>query len=281
VKLEALNLSSADPGLAKAQRRFFDEALPAELHLEAFERFDRRAYDAATLTWARESWELRTLDEYRSQVGFSEFLLELTELGCAFDTLTAAVRVVRDEARHVELCRRLVRALGGSDVIPGEPGWVHSDKRESLEVRAVMTVTGSLCIGETLSTALLAATREKTVDPLARHVVTALTRDESFHSQLGWMLLPQLWSVLNAKEKRRVERRIAHGGRRLRELRLRRLGGRAQPVRPPEERRAAAGVRALAGARRAAALPRAGHQGGAPRLTAGPRRSSRGVAWPS
>lgn len=204
-----LHLGAASTGLATVQRKFFDEALPDALHARAFAAFDPARYDDDDVTWARESWELRTLDEYRSQVGFTEFLLELTELGCAFDMLSAAVRVVRDEARHVELCRRLVNALGGSDEIPGEPKWVRSDAAEPLRVRAVQTITGSLCIGETLSTALLAATRDVTEDPLAREVVTALTRDESFHSQLGWTLLEQLWPVLTAREKKTVERRIA------------------------------------------------------------------------
>lgn len=203
-----LHLGPADEGLATVQRRFYDEALPPEVQTRAFEAFDRAAYDPETVSWALESWQLRTLDEYRSQVGFTEFLMELTELGCAFDTLTAAVRVVRDEARHVELCRRLVRALGGTDDIPGEPQWVRSDQRETLMVRAVETLTGSLCIGETLSTALLAATREVTVDPLAKGVVTALTRDESFHSQLGWTLLEQFWPTLTATERRVVVKRI-------------------------------------------------------------------------
>ena len=204
-----LNLASIDRGLSTVQRRFFDEALPSSLSARAFASFDARRYDADTLEWARESWQLRTLDEYRSQVGFTEFLMEVTEFGCAFDTLTAAVRVVRDEARHVELCRRLVVALGGTDEIPGEPKWVRSDTSEPLPVRVVLTITGSLCIGECLSTALLAATRKVTKDKLAKEVVTALTRDESFHGQLGWTLLPQLLPMLSVKEQRRVRARIA------------------------------------------------------------------------
>lgn len=204
-----LNLAAVDRGLSTVQRRFFDEALPASLSAKAFSAFDASRYDSETLEWARESWQLRTLDEYRSQVGFTEFLMEVTELGCAFDTLTAAVRVVRDEARHVELCRRLVVVLGGTDEIPGEPKWVRSDAREPLQVRVVLTITGSLCIGECLSTAILAATRKVTKDKLARDVVTALTRDESFHGQLGWTLLPQLWPMLSVKEQRRVRARIA------------------------------------------------------------------------
>jgi hypothetical protein len=206
--MAVLNLAAADPGLASAQRRFFDEALPPSLNAAAFSAFDKTRYDPQTLAWAREAWELRTLDEYRSQVGFTELLLELTELGCAFDTLTAAVRVVRDEARHVELCRRLVGALGGTDEIPGEPRFVRSDPSEPLQVRVVQTIAGSLCIGECLSTAILAATLKVTKDKLAREVITALTRDESFHGQLGWTLLPQLLPILSAKEKKRVRARI-------------------------------------------------------------------------
>lgn len=204
-----LNLSSADRGLATAQRRFFDEALPAALNAAAFAKFDASRYEPETVAWGMEAWQLRTLDEYRSQVVFTELLMELTELGCAFDTLTAAVRVVRDESRHVELCRRLVVALGGTDEIPGEPKWVRSDASEPLQVRVVQTIAGSLCIGETISTAILAATRKVTKDKLAREVVTALTRDESFHGQLGWTLLPQLWTILSVKEQRRVRARIA------------------------------------------------------------------------
>jgi hypothetical protein len=204
----SLNLGAADAGLANVQRRFFDEALPPTLNSAAFAAFDSSRYDAGTLSWGKEAWQLRTLDEYRSQAGFSEFLMEVTELGCAFDIITASVRVVRDEARHVELCRRLVNALGGSDEIPGEPKWVRSDDREPLGVRVVQTLAGSLCIGETISTAILAATRKVTKDPLAKEVVTALTRDESFHGQLGWTLLPQLWPILSVKEQRRVKVRI-------------------------------------------------------------------------
>ena len=204
-----LNLASVDRGLASVQRRFFDEALPPTLNITSFQAFDRTPYKPETIAWALEAWQLRTLDEYRSQVGFTELLMELTELGCAFDTLTAAVRVVRDEARHVELCRRLVGALGGTDEIPGEPKWVRSDAREPLQVRVVETIAGSLCIGECLSTAILAATRKVTKDRLAKEVVTALTRDESFHGQLGWTLLPQLWPMLTVKEQRRARARIA------------------------------------------------------------------------
>lgn len=188
-----LDLRSASTVLNTHARRFYDRELPPELQSAAFTAFDRKRYAKPELTWALSAWRHRTLDEYRSLIGLSQYLDELGALGLAFDAVSTAVRVVRDEARHVELCRRMVRALGGTDRIPGQPTYVRSAVRKPLLERVLSTTLGSLCIGETLSVALLAATRDVTTDPLARAVLTTLTADEAVHSQLGWTLLPLLW----------------------------------------------------------------------------------------
>jgi hypothetical protein len=127
--------------------------------------------------------------------------MELTECGFAFDVLGTAVRVVRDEARHVELCRRMVAALGGGAVIPESPTYVRSDKRQPLRARILRTLIGSLCIGETISVRLLYAVRDAAVDPLAHGVVTCLLADESIHSRFGWTLLPMLLPQLTSEER--------------------------------------------------------------------------------
>ena len=203
-----LDLSSPSPTLALHARRFHDAALGAELQAGAFSHFDRRAFSRAEIAWGRAAWQQRTLDEYRSLVGLSEFLDEVGALGLPFDALATAVRVVRDEARHVELCRRMVKALGGSDQIPGEPTWVRSNRRQPLFERALTSVMGSLCVGETLSVALLAATRDVTDEPLTRAVLTCLTADESIHSRLGWTLLPLLWPQAARATKKRLTAEI-------------------------------------------------------------------------
>src|SRR6476620_9766720 len=106
-----LDLRSSSRVLARFHDRFHDDGLPTDLSLQAFARFDPGAYDAASLEWGLGAWQARLLDEYRSQVAFTDLLLQLTELGFSFDVLGTAVRLVRDEARHVELCRRMVRSL--------------------------------------------------------------------------------------------------------------------------------------------------------------------------
>jgi hypothetical protein len=199
-----LDLRHSDAALGTFSRRFFDDGLGPELSTAAFAKFDASKLDARTVGWALGAWQARTLDEYRSQVGFTEFLMELTELGSSFDVLSTAVRVVRDETRHVELCKRMVIALGGDAVIPGEPDWVRSQPKVPLLERVLRSTIGSLCIGETLSMALLAATRKVTREPLARATLTVLAADESVHSQFGWRLLAQLWPAAGKKLQRKL-----------------------------------------------------------------------------
>ncbi len=196
-----LNLGFTQSALTTFHTRFHDEGMPEGLSSRDFAGFDRRGYDARDCARGAKAWQLRALDEYRSQVAFSELLMELTECGFAFDVLGTAVRVVRDEARHVELCRRMVEALGGSTKIEETPTYIRSDKRLPLRVRVLRTLVGSLCIGETISVGLLNGVRANTADPLAKAVITCLLADESIHSRFGWTLLPMLLPTLTAAER--------------------------------------------------------------------------------
>jgi hypothetical protein len=182
-------------------RRFFDEQLEPSLQVTAFAAFDASLLDPNVRHWALTAWQGRTLDEYRSQVAFTALLGELTSLDLPFDVLAGAVRVVRDEARHVELCRRLVRALGGSNRIPGAPNFVTPPLSWSVLRRALRGVAGSLCLGETVSAAILGATLKHTSDPLTHAVLELLTRDEAFHSDFGWRVLPVLWARAGERER--------------------------------------------------------------------------------
>src|SRR5205814_1663172 len=126
----------------------------------------------------RKSWTLRALDEYRSLIAFTSLVEQISRLRLSFDVLGTAVRVVRDEHRHVELCRRMVVALGGDSLLDGEPAWVEcagfSTRRRMLE-----QVVGGLCVGETVSVHFLAAMRDETADPFARAVLSTMVADES------------------------------------------------------------------------------------------------------
>lgn len=205
-----LDLHSCHRALDSFAQRFFDEELPEGACREAFAAFDRGAYDEATLSLGRSAWQLRVLDEYRSQLAFTELLADLSRLGAAFDAISTCVRVVRDEARHVELCRRLVVALGGDDAMPGDPQLANPDPSSPAMQRVMHTVLGSLCVGETFSVRMLAAVRQNTVDPLAREVMTVLTKDESVHSRFGWTMLEVVAPHLSDDERRAADEALPH-----------------------------------------------------------------------
>jgi hypothetical protein len=199
-----LDLSSAHDVCDTHHQRFLDAALPESLRREAFARFSPSVYSEAELTSGRRAWQARALDEYRSQVLLTQLLNELTELGAAFDVLGLGIRVVRDEARHVELCRRMVTALGGDNALPGEPGWVRADPQLPLLQRILWTTTGFLCVGETASTQLIVEVRDAASDPLSHAVLSCLAADESIHGQFGWTLLELLAPELTPADRDQV-----------------------------------------------------------------------------
>src|SRR5687767_742605 len=108
-----LDLRFATKATAVFHRRFTDDGLPEELGASVYAAFDRGAYDEVVVERGRNAWRGATLNEYRSLAAFVDLLADMTKMGFPFDVLSTAARVVRDEARHVEICRRMVEALGG------------------------------------------------------------------------------------------------------------------------------------------------------------------------
>jgi hypothetical protein len=205
-----LNLSASGSAADTFHQRFLDESFPCELSRKAFAAFKRGAYDRSAVNVGRRTWQHRALDEYRSQVAFTELLMLLTDLGFAFDILGTCVRVVRDEARHVELCRRMVAALGGPQIIQGDPSWVRADASQPKMHQVLRIVVGSLCVGETLSMRLLAAATRYTADPLAKAVNACFVKDESIHSRFGWTLLEALEPTLRNADRREIAQTLPH-----------------------------------------------------------------------
>ena len=148
------------------------------------------------------SWTGRFLDEYRSLLGFSELVSDLAEARAPLDVTATALRIVRDELRHVELCRSMIHALGGWPDAAPEPTWVRSDRTRPARRRVLETIVGSCCVGETLSVAFIAGARENATHPVARVVLDQLLRDEAIHSRFGWWWLELESPTLSDDERR-------------------------------------------------------------------------------
>lgn len=204
-----LDLRANSRALETFGRRSLDALLPAALQSGRFATWKPKGDDTAVAI-GRSAWEQMTLNEYRSQVGFTDLLHAMTRLGLSRDSLQTMERLTRDEVVHVELCRRMVVGLGGSDIIPGEPQWVGLDESlPSMVERVIEMVTTSLCIGESLSCALLGAAAKAAKDPVAKAVLTRMTADESIHGQSGFHYLAVLLPVLTKRRKKWLETRAS------------------------------------------------------------------------
>lgn len=203
-----VHLRPTNHRLAVFQTRFHDGDLDDTLAERAFGPITKGAHPQAVLDRAVRAWKHRAADELRSLVCFTAFAHDLARCRVPVDVLSAAARLVRDEARHVELCRRMVVRLGGDEELSGEPEWVSFPFWMTRRRRVLHTIIGSLCIGETLSVHTLAAVRKNTTDPLTRAVVTQLVADEAIHSRFGWVLL-EWWLEDCRPRERKLARRLA------------------------------------------------------------------------
>jgi hypothetical protein len=171
---------------AKVHQEFVHEDEPLELRA-----LDPNAYDPRTVESGRRSFVMRALDEQRSLAAFAALLGELSASGADIDVIGTLTRVVRDEARHVDICQRIVERLGGWPDDAPEPAWVKTDPRVPQNLRVLATIVGSLCVGETISVHMIAGVRRHATDPVVAPLLTRLLADESFHSRFGWWWLVQ------------------------------------------------------------------------------------------
>lgn len=120
------------------------------------------------------------------------------------DLIGASGRFVADEMLHVELACRMATAYGGGaplDVDPTAlrpsvaPGRTPRERAGELAVRVS-------CVGESFSLPLIAAEFAATHDPLSRHVLGRIAKDEAAHSRIGWWVLDWLEERATAAERR-------------------------------------------------------------------------------
>ena len=183
-----MNLEQTNGRLQHFYRQYVDEG-STEI---PWSSFDGTQYDDEIMERGRNAWLLRTMDEYRSMVGFSELTHIAAEMQAPIDVVACGSRVIRDEVRHVELCTKMMERLGGLKGASPTPNFVRTNPNHHLNVRAMQLAIGSCCIGETISVIMLAGVRDNATDPVAHGVLTQMLRDESFHSRFGWLWLEKM-----------------------------------------------------------------------------------------
>ena len=239
-----------DTALARQHDRLLAGGPPRKRIDVPWKRFVRSRYPAPALALACKAQTMLAQGEYEAVNLFSRIAGGLAIAGAPLDLVAAATRVATDEIRHADYAFRFAALLGGKDDVVidvrsrrAEQRWGSKLNLETLD-RMMIEIPA---IGEGLACALLAASRERASDVVARPLYDSILADEVHHTRLGWYYLAWRAPQWTAAERQRAADRageVDHRGREALLVGTRRAGrkpqGRPRP-RGARERRPARG----------------------------------------
>lgn len=139
---------------------------------------------------ARGVWTQSAFSEYASAASFADITGGLLAAGAPIDLCAAAGDFVLDEILHAELSSQIAMTLGGA--VPLEVDLarlVRPPTSDTPLARVAELVVRTCCVGESLTIALLQASRESAGAPVIAEVIGRIVRDEAEHAELGWTFL--------------------------------------------------------------------------------------------
>lgn len=148
--------------------------------------FDADRHAPALLIRVTAEWQQICNHERDSVITATLVATDLARLGAPPAILGLAARVIEDEVRHVEVCARVLDALGAT-VVPPVPESTRSTLGygEALESRCARALIAGFAVGDPLSAACFAAARSLAREPLLAWGYTELLRDEARHGHFG------------------------------------------------------------------------------------------------
>jgi hypothetical protein len=159
--------------------------------------FDPNRYPAALLARAAAAWLGLCQDERESVIAATMVTTDLARMGAPPAILGMAARVIEDEVRHVEVCMRVLGALGANTTATPAQGTRiatdgamsddddSGDERRAIEVRLARALIARFAVGQSLSAACFATARATAREPLIAWAYTELLRDEARHGAFG------------------------------------------------------------------------------------------------
>jgi hypothetical protein len=162
--------------------------------------FDLKRYPTALVARAAAAWLGLCQDERESVIAATTVTTDLARLGAPPAILGMAARVIEDEVRHVEVCLRVLGALGANtSATPAQGTRIardtdtaaatdeddDGDPRRAIEVRLARALIARFAVGQSLSAACFATARATAREPLIAWAYTELLRDEARHGAFG------------------------------------------------------------------------------------------------
>jgi hypothetical protein len=115
--------------------------------------FDRNRYPAPLLARALVAWRRFSVDERDSVIVATLATTDLARLGAPAAILGMAARVIEDQVRHVEVCTRVLEALGADTTITPAGGTrvaLSLDEDEEVESRLARALIARFAVGQSL-----------------------------------------------------------------------------------------------------------------------------------
>ncbi|HEY2902910.1 MAG TPA: hypothetical protein VGL59_20170 [Polyangia bacterium] len=148
--------------------------------------FDPSRYPASLLARLVGRWQQLYTDKQDALIGATLVTTDLARLGAPPDILALAARVIENSVRHVEVCGRLLDALGAV-AEPAAPETTRSTlgRGEAIDGRCARALITGFTVAEPLAAAGFAAARSLAREPLVAWGFTELLRDEARHGTFG------------------------------------------------------------------------------------------------
>lgn len=168
--------------------------------------FDTSRYAPDAVSRARRLWSDRMVNEYTSTSVFTQLAAQLMEANAPLDATAVTLRMAQDELRHAEICRDVVRAMGGEGSRMRETGVAIIARHPgcSDEERALRNVIFTTCLSEMNSVSYFVAVLERMTDPYLRDVTRRLLADEVLHGRFGFTYLESCAAWLGARPEVRA-----------------------------------------------------------------------------
>jgi hypothetical protein len=196
-----------DGALARQHDRMLTGRLQRRKPDIPWSKFRRGKYPAPALALAGKAQTMLAQGEYEAVDLFSRIAGGLAINGAPIDLVAAATRVATDEIRHADYAFRFASLLRASDDVVidvrskrAEERWGRKLDLETLD-RMMIEIPA---IGEGLACALLAASRERASDVVARPLYDSILADEVHHTRLGWYYLAWRAPQWSAADKQRA-----------------------------------------------------------------------------
>jgi hypothetical protein len=170
-------------------------------------KFQRAKYPEPALALACKAQTMLATGEYEAVELFSRIAAGLVANGAPIDLIAAATRAATDELRHCDYAFRMAALCANRDDVSIEvrSGRARARWKGALDLETLDFMMIEIpAIGEGLACALLAASRDRATDPVARPLFTSILGDEVHHTRLGWYYLAWRAPQWTRAERQRV-----------------------------------------------------------------------------